>query len=115
MWVRAGPSGQDEDALDERPYRDARDDEDADDDDEQDVAHDRPHQLADRLAGVAQVEIVNAERSQEDAEQTGGQLGLLVVVGAGLLVGRLPEDERNRSRLRLDVSICLPLRLPAAG
>ena len=50
--VRAGPSGQDEDALDERPYRDARDDEDADDDDEQDVAHDRPHQLANRLIDV---------------------------------------------------------------
>ena len=82
--LSAGLGGEDEDALDDAP--------DGRDPGEEAQRDQRDEQLDDAPAGVTEVEVVDAQASQEDAEQAGGELGLLVghVAGLGvaLLVGR---------------------------
>lgn len=72
----AGGRREDEDALDEGPYLDTEEDEDADEDEGEDDAGDREPELQAAAGAASQVEVVDTQRAQEDAEEPRGDLDL---------------------------------------
>ena len=65
-------AAEDQDAFDEAPDR-------------SNTATEAQQNLRDALAGVAQIEIMDAQATQQDAQQTGYQLALGIGVGNGCL------------------------------